>query len=151
MCTCVCACVTWFGVLRPSCILCQADGWRQGRKTHTDVASLDLIKASFPAWRRHSIILMCLSFGNPLCKQNEPPPGSVHGIQMRRWQSVRMRYIFYFFFVLLFYHSCCLYGRDSPSSVSSLLREQLLTHTCLSNVYRSCSGGAGDGGVIGVK
>lgn len=42
---CVSVCVTWFGVFRPPCILCQADGWRRGRKTHTDVASLDLIKA----------------------------------------------------------------------------------------------------------
>lgn len=52
--------------------------------------------------------------------------------------------IMYFFFLLsyLFRYS---YGRDSPSSVSSLLREQLLTHTCLSNVYRSCWGGGGRG------
>lgn len=28
-------------------------------------------------------------------------------------------------------------GSNSPNRVSSLLREQLLTHTCLSNVYRS--------------
>lgn len=47
---------------------------------------------------------------------------------------------------LLFYLFRYLYGRDSPSSVSSLLREQLLTHTCLSNVYRSCWGGGGKGG-----
>lgn len=29
------------------------------------------------------------------------------------------------------------FGLNSPNRVSSLLREQLLTHTCLSNVYRS--------------
>lgn len=52
---------------------------------------------------------------------------------------------------LLFYLFRYLYGRDSPSSVSSLLREQLLTHTCLSNVYRSCWGGGGKGFGGGVR
>lgn len=41
-------------------------------------------------------------------------------------------------FVLAFHHLCS--TGDSPKSVSSLFREQLLTHTCLSKVYRSCGG-----------